>query len=129
MARRAYRIVAAGLVAGMALVAAGITLSPSLEVVAAGVFAASLAGLAVLHMVVVAPSLSAWPRALLWLASGAVLWAMAAAVLYALGEFTGRQLVLIPDMVRLHGEVNAFGFVLPALLAWTLDGRRGVALS
>jgi hypothetical protein len=44
--------------------------------------------------------------------------AMLAAVTYAVGEFTGGDWITIPQMLRVHGEANALGFVLCNLLAW-----------
>jgi len=39
---------------------------------------------------------------------------------YAVGRFTGHHWVLIPQMVKTHGVVNALGFVLCGLLAWNM---------
>ena len=44
---------------------------------------------------------------------------MALAVAFAYSSLPGTSvLVTIPEMVRWHGSVNAFGFALPALLAF-----------
>ena len=45
---------------------------------------------------------------------------MALAVLYALGQLTGQPAVTLAQMVPLHGWVNALGFALCGLLAWSL---------
>ncbi len=119
--RRIFRWVATGLIAGMALVAAGITLSPLLEVVAASVFAASITGLALLQLIGIVPRLSRrWPQVLLTVSGLMGIWAMGAAVLYAVSEYTQSAFLLIPQMLRIHGEVNALGFVLLNLVGWAM---------
>lgn len=121
-----YRLVATGLIAGMVLVAAGITLSPLLEVVAALVFAASLAGLAWLQLRYLVPRLSRRLAQIVFTISALMVWwAMGAAVLYALSEYTQRLWITIPQMLRVHGEVNALGFVVLNLTGWALlrDGK------
>lgn len=119
--RTPYRLIAMGLIAGMMLVAAGITLSPLLEVVAALVFAASLTGLALLQLCYIVPRLSPrLPQALLTVSALMVLWAMAAAVLYAVSEYTQSTFITLRQMLRVHGEVNALGFVLLNLTGWAL---------
>lgn len=126
--RTAYRLIATGLITGMMLVAAGITLSPLLEVLAALVFAASLTGLALLQLRYIVPRLSRRvPQMLLTVSALMVLWAMGAAVLYAVSEYTQSRLITIPQMLRVHGEVNALGFVLLNLAGWALlrDGQTG----
>jgi YndJ-like protein len=42
---------------------------------------------------------------------------------YAVGEFTGRYWLLVPEMARFHGTANALGFALCGLLAWTFASR------
>lgn len=122
--RRAFRVVAVGLIAGMALVAAGITASPFLEVVAAIAFAASIIGLVGLQVRYVAPRTQRrLPQALFIVSALAGVTAMLAAVAYAWSEYTQRAFILIPQMLQIHGAVNALGFVLCNLLAWTLYDR------
>jgi hypothetical protein len=126
--RMAFRVIAVGLMAGMMLVAAGITFSPLLEVLAAIVFAASLAGLAFLQLRCVAPQLNhrRLPQILLTASALMALWAMGAAVVYAVSEYTHSTLITIPQMLRVHGEVNALGFVLLNLLGWAALNPRAV---
>jgi hypothetical protein len=59
-------------------------------------------------------------RLLLIVSAASLALAMAFAVTYGAGEFTGASFVTIPTMARLHGSINALGFVLPATLAWML---------
>jgi hypothetical protein len=44
---------------------------------------------------------------------------MALSAVYALGEFLRTGWLSIPEMARTHGLLNALGFVLCGLLAWT----------
>ena len=43
---------------------------------------------------------------------------------YAIGEFTQRDWLLIPQMTRFHGTANALGFALCGLLGWTLASNQ-----
>ena len=119
-----FRLVAAGVIAGIALVAAGITLArytPLVEVAAALLFAASLLGLAALALLFVVPKISdRLARMLLAISALSLVVTMLFAASYAVGQFAGVTLVGIPRMVQVHGWLNALGFVLCGLLAWTL---------
>jgi len=118
--RRRFRWVAAVLVTGVPLIAAGITASPALEAVAAVGFAAGVVGVAALF-VRAAVDVAGRDRpaaALLVVAALSAGVTMALAVAFAVGEWVGPSLVSIPTMVRTHGLLNAFGFALPAVLAW-----------
>ncbi len=62
-------------------------------------------------------------KVLLIISAGSLATAMVFAGVYAVGDWTERYWLLIPQMVRLHGIANALGFTLCALLAWTLESR------
>ena len=121
-----------GVIAGVPLVAAGIAeaqlgtglLPPRmLELVASGLMAASgilVGGLQV--RLAARPGRPASARLLLALSGVAVLGPMSLAAAYALGGFTNVVWITIPEMFRYHGAVNALGFALPGLLAWSLMG-------
>jgi YndJ-like protein len=119
-----FRLVAGGVIAGIALVAAGITLArytPLVEVAAALLFAASLLGLAALALRVGVPATTGrFVRALLAISAASLVVTMLFAALYAVGQFLSIPIVGIPRMVQVHGCLNALGFVLCGLLAWTL---------
>lgn len=107
------------IVAGILLIAVGITFSPLIEVVAVTVFTAGVVGFASVLLREVVPAVPRLPGALLALAALSVFWTMALAFAYS--SLPGTQvLITIPEMVRWHGSVNAFGFALPALLAFRL---------
>lgn len=121
---------ALGVVAGVPLVAAGITdaqvarglLPPHrLELVASGVLAAAtvVVGLIQLRRAL-RPGRPAAARVLLAVSGVAPLGPMALAVLYALQASLHVSWVGIDAMFRYHGAVNALAFTLPGLLAWTL---------
>jgi hypothetical protein len=122
-----FRLVAAGVIAGIALVAAGITLArytPLVEVAAALLFAATLLGLAALTLVAGLPAMTGrLARALLAVSAASLIVTMLFAASYAVGQFLGAPIVGIPRMVQVHGWLNAVGFVLCGLLAWTLSDQ------
>jgi YndJ-like protein len=122
-----FRLVAAGVIAGIALVAAGITLArytPLVEVAAALLFAASMLGLAVLTLRIGPRSTIGWSaRTLLALSAASLFVTMLLAASYALGQFLGTPIVGLPRMVQIHGWLNAIGFALCGLLAWTIENR------
>lgn len=85
---------------------------------AAGGFGIGLATLAV------ARSMARGFAVALAVAAGAsLLIAMPLAAIYATGTFTGAVWLGIDTMARLHGGLNALGFALPVIVAWTLDRR------
>lgn len=126
IARKLYLAAATGVIAGPPLVAAGITLSRSVEVFSAVTLALSLFFLAMLTMFAVAPAMKPAPRLLLVLSSVSVIVTMIFACLYAFGRFAGTETVNIPLMAQIHGVSNALGFVLCGLLGWAIN-RNGPA--
>jgi len=120
---RAYRLVAGGAMAGPPLLAAGITFSPLLEIVAAGIIVLAVSGLGALTLVRIVPRIPAAARALLALSSVSAFAGMACALAYAIGEFTGIGIISLGQMARIHGPLNALGFVLAGLIGWTRAPR------
>jgi hypothetical protein len=120
----AYRAIAAGAIAGPPLLAAGITLSPSLEIVAACLLVLALSGFSVLVLGRAVPHQHGWARLLLLISSASVLGAMALAFAYAVGEFTGIGIISLARMARIHGPLNALGFVLAGLAGWASAGAQ-----
>ena len=125
-----FRLVSIGVISSPALLAAGITFSPALEVVAALVLVVSLLVLAFLTVFVVVPEIHhRLARGFLIISAASLAIAMLFACAYAVGEFTGAPIVSISQMVMAHGVLNAFGFILCGLLAWTIlrpKSRRAV---
>jgi hypothetical protein len=123
---RLFGVVAGGAMAGPLLLAAGITFSPVLEVAAAGIVALAVSGLGALTLVRVVPRVPPAPRALLTLSSVSAFGAMALALAYAVGEVTSHPVISLAQMARIHGPLNALGFVLAGLLGWTLAAPRNL---
>ncbi len=119
-----FRLVAAGVIAGIALVATGITLArytPVVEVAAALIFAASLLMLSMLVLLAVVPTTRGrLAQLLLVISAASLVVTMLLAATYALGNFMGVPLIGIPRMVQFHGWLNAVGFAFCGLLAWSL---------
>jgi hypothetical protein len=59
-------------------------------------------------------------RLLLLVSVGAIIAGMGFTYAYAYGEFSGYNLVDIPQMARWHGVLNAMGFALAGLGSWYL---------
>ena len=118
---RIFRLVAAGLIVGVPLVALGITFSRVLEILAVLLLTSSVLALALLTLVAIVPQLARRAaRVLLAISALASAVTMLLAAGYAGGSMVGLALT-IPQMVLAHGAVNAFGLVLCGLLAWTLE--------
>lgn len=117
--RPVFALASIGVIAGIALVALGITFSPLIEVAAALILAVSLGTVAVLTLLIVRSVGSVLPAALIVLSSLALIAGMLLAGVYAVGNFTGQDWLLIPRMVQLHGVANATGVIL-GLAGWAL---------
>ena len=109
------------------VVAAGFVVSPALKMVAALLFSASVAGLAVFLRACGKQVKDATARVLLQVAAGAVFVGLVLSGAYAVADSVGSDALPIPQMVRTHGILNAVGFCLPALLGWLVErsGRGG----
>ena len=118
-----FPAIVAGAAAGPPLLAAGITFSSALQVVAALIVAASASGLALLTLARVVPGLRGAPRVLLAVSSLAVLGGMALAAVFAVGEFTGAPVLSLGQMARIHGPLNGLGFAVCGLTGWALEAR------
>jgi hypothetical protein len=120
---RLFRLITAGAVTGPPLLAAGITLSPLLEIVAAATLVLALSTLAGLTLLRIVPRLGGVAGLLLTISSASLLGGMALALAYAISEFTGIGLISLGRMARIHGPLNALGFVLGGLIGWILAPR------
>jgi hypothetical protein len=111
------------LVAGMPfLVATGFVISPALKMVAAIVFSASVAGLAIFVRANGCRAADGLARILLQVASGAIFAGMVLSGAYAVTDFVGSEALTIPQIARTHGILNAVGFCLTGLLGWIVEG-------
>jgi hypothetical protein len=113
-----------GVVLGVPVVAAGITLSAfgirEPELAAAWLFALVCAPFAVGHALSGLRTPTNLSRGLIVLSSVALMTAMGFAVTYATGVYLDTPWLDIPAMLRWHGSLQALGFLLPALVGWNL---------
>jgi len=103
------------------VVAVGFVVSPALKMVAALLFSASVAALAVFLRAWGKQVKDATARVLLQVAAGAVFAGMVFSGAYAVADFVGSDVLTIPQMARTHGILNAVGFCLPGLLGWLVE--------
>jgi hypothetical protein len=128
---RISQATALGVLAGVPLVAAGITatqlrFAPWLECLAALVMAAAGLGVACLHLAL------AWQggrtrlvRGLWGVAGGSLVFGMVLAACYGLRIYLPLEGLSIPWMRALHGTVNVFGFALAGMAGWLISAGRG----
>jgi hypothetical protein len=123
----AARVAAVGVVAGVPLVALGITVGerlPWVQLTAAWTLAAACLLVALLQF---GQALERQPfrrRLLLVVSAGLLVTGMILAATYALGEYLGAHWLAIETMIPWHGLMNSLGFALPGLAAWHLTTSR-----
>lgn len=120
-ARSVFAISVIGIVIGTPIVAAGITLSPLLGFAGTLIISTALILLSVVSMGWVIPQINRRSAQLLLVISAlSPFVSMILASLYAYSLATKKLIIDIPQMAMTHGLVNAFGFALCGLIAWTL---------
>ena len=118
---RVFKFTPIFIIAGIPLVAAGISFSPALAFAGTLMISIGLVLLAVLVAGWILPSIESIPaRVLLLLSSVSCLPAMVLACIYAYSIVFKQLLIDIPQMAMTHGMLNAFGFSLSGLVAWCL---------
>ena len=65
-------------------------------------------------------------RVLGTIAGASLLVSMPMAVIYSTGTLVGATWLDLSTMARIHGGLNALGFAVPVIVAWTLSRRRAV---
>jgi hypothetical protein len=119
-----FSTVVASILAGPAILAGGFILSsPALKLIGAILLATSSVTLSGLLVILLGNFRRRLPKVLLGIAAISLALAMTLAGVYAIGEFTERYWLLIPQMARLHGTANALGFALCGLAGWALESR------
>jgi hypothetical protein len=119
--RPLYGYAVYGMIAGILLLAAGITFSPLIEVLAALLLSASLMVIAVQLAVFIVPlSRPQITQAFFAVAALAIFLGMLIAIAYAWGEFNHEVLVTLAQMARTHGYIHALGFAACGLIGWNL---------
>lgn len=121
---RLTRALAPLIATAVLLLALGITYSPILELLAAGLVVAVALLIATLLWRIAARTHQAAARWLLRLAGASLATGAALAMLYATGEYTDDRWIDISRMIPLHGLTMALGFALPALLGFKLQCRK-----
>lgn len=120
-----HTAVVVGVLAGVPLVAIGISTTLLIEGFAAVVMATAGIGLGALQLRIAGDrTLPALRRGLLAISGLALLGGMALAMAYGVGAWLPARPVSIPGMVAMHGATNAIGFALLGLLAWCVPDRR-----
>jgi len=119
--QRLYALVVLGVIGGTPLVAAGITFSPLLGLVGTLIISSALLLLGILVIGWVVPNLTRRSvQLLLVLSSVSPFISMTLASVYAYSIVAKKLIIDIPQMALAHGIINALGFSLCGLLAWTL---------
>lgn len=126
IAQNTYRIAAVVMLICPLLVAAGITFTQltgqrAIESVGATLLALSLMAVVIISLRFIVPSAaSPLARVLLAFSGFSVLLTMALAAAYALGTATHTWTITVPQMIAVHGWLNALAFGLCGLLGWRL---------
>lgn len=131
--RDVFRITGGIVLAGMVVIAVGITASPLVEVVSVVFFTVAVAAFAVLTLSLVprivreggtgadrGRTRNVLASALLVVASASVVATMAFAVGYGWSAYTGETVVSLATMIAWHGTINGVGFAAAGLGAWFL---------
>jgi YndJ-like protein len=113
------RALAASVVLGPALLAAGFLVGPRVKLGAAILLVASEIGLALSFAVGIKRISQPQARWLVGAAAAAVVFAMVLATLWAVGQYPLEPFVHLPEMARLHGTANV-GFTLCGLVGYRL---------
>jgi len=123
-ARRMFRIVAAGVLAGPGLLAAGFVIGPRMKLAAALIVACGETGLALYFLTAIRNLQPRVAQVFVTISAFSVLFAMFFAAVWAMGEFPLQPFVHLDQMARFHGTANALGFVLCGLVGWTIATSR-----
>ncbi|AEP90951.1 YndJ protein [Bacillus subtilis subsp. subtilis str. RO-NN-1] len=101
------------------LIALGITYSKTLDVIAVSIYMAAI----YLHafLVFTAAFHTKTGTFLIRLSSAVLMITIAFSLIYSFGVFRQEVTLTINQMIWIHGFVNAFGVILPALIGWRIE--------
>ncbi len=101
------------------LIALGITYSKTLDVIAVSIYMAAI----YLHafLVFTAAFRTKTGAYLIRLSSAVLMITIAFSMIYSFGVFRQEVTLTINQMIWIHGFVNAFGVILPALIGWRIE--------
>lgn len=119
---RTFRALGAVVLVGPAIIAVGISFSPTVELLGVGFFTVAVAALAIYVVAVVAPARPRRQGLLLAFSALTLPVSMLLALGFVIGTVFGVDPIglTISRMVRLHGSLNAFGFALLGIVGWRL---------
>jgi hypothetical protein len=119
--RRLLRVTISCVVVGIPLVAIGITVSPIVGLIGTVTLSAGFAMLTLAVFGWVLPAVtSLLAKILLSTSSIAIVAAMLLAMVYSYSIVVQKLIIDIPQMALTHGLINAFGFALLGLIAWSI---------
>ncbi|RRJ28049.1 YndJ family protein [Halocatena pleomorpha] len=121
--RRVYTGAATTIIVGPGLIAAGITLSPLVEIVAVTTLAGGVIAFALVTLCIVPERSNRIQQVALTISSIAVAVSMLFAFGYGLSQFLGQTIagLRIDTMVAIHGQLNAIVFGLVGALGWAVS--------
>jgi hypothetical protein len=125
--RRIFSVIAAGILAGPGLLAAGFVIGPLVKLAMALLVACSEVGLSLFFLAQIRAMRPRLAQVLVTISALSVLFAMVLAGAWAIGEFPLQPFVHLDEMARFHGVANALGFILCGLVGWTLAVRPSTA--
>ncbi|ARB37177.1 putative membrane protein YndJ [Bacillus subtilis] len=104
------------------LIALGITYSKTLDVIAVSIYIAAI----YLHafLVFTAAFRTKTGTFLIRLSSAVLMITIAFSMIYSFGVFRQEVTLTINQMIWIHGFVNAFGVILPALIGWRIEDAK-----
>jgi hypothetical protein len=103
------------------VVATGFVVSGTLKMAAAVLFSIGVAGLAIFARSLGRRAENRAARVCLQVGAASVFAGMVLAGIYAVADFTGSNMLTIPQMARTHGVLNAVGFCMAGLLGWAIE--------
>lgn len=101
------------------LIALGITYSKTLDVIAVSIYMAAIYFHA--FLVFTAAFRTKTATFLIWVSSAVLMITIAFSMIYSFGVFRQEVTLTINQMIWIHGFVNAFGVILPALIGWRIE--------
>jgi hypothetical protein len=119
---RTTTVAVASAVVGVPLLAAGMTVSPTIEIIAVALVVLGSLLVAAHHVRRAAGARSPTAMFLLGVSGVAMIGGMLLAAVFAWGRFVGVTWIDIPTVLPTHGSLNALGFALCGLLARRLYG-------
>ena len=114
---KGYTFVASSMMAGLMLVAIGITFSTIVEVVSVLLY---IAGIYLLFALTFKIALSKVQKLLLQLSIGTLVITIVWSLLYAISNLTATYFITIPNMLQFHGWLNCIFFGSLTVITWTL---------